>query len=406
MHLRPTVNQETTFAEAAVEILSELVSLRRELHKNPEVGLHLPATQTLILRALEGLDLEITLGKTLSSVTVVLRGSHPGPAVLLRGDMDALPVDEEPGLEYAATNGAMHACGHDLHTAGLVGAVRLLHERRMDMHGDVVFMFQPGEEGPGGAEPMLAEGVLDAAGSRVIAAYGIHVFPGPRGVFMTRPGTIMAGSNTLSVHITGKGGHGSNPVAAIDPVPVLIEVAQALQTFANRRFSAADPIVLSVTQLSAGTDAVNVIPDTATLGATIRTLSIDSFELVSREVPTMVETIARAHGCIAEVKFSQLYPVSVNDPVHAKHALRVVTRLFGGDRAVELSAPIMGSEDFSLVLQQVPGAFLFLGASPDGIDPATAAYNHAPDVQFDDAVLGDQSAALAGIAWSVLEDAR
>ncbi len=396
---------DPAFVAAGAELLPELVALRRALHASPEIGLHLPLTQGAVLRALEGLDLEITTGRGLSSVVAVLRGRRPGPAVLLRGDMDALPVQERTGLDYASTNGAMHACGHDLHTAGLVGALRLLHARREQLPGDVVFMFQPGEEDPGGAGPMIDEGLLEIAGKPIVAAYGIHVVPGRRGTFTTRPGTIMAGSNTLDIRVTGRGGHGSNPFSAIDPVPVLLEIAQALQTFANRRFPTADPIVLSVTQLATGSEAVNVIPDTATLGATIRTLSRDSFDRVARELPAMVETIARAHGCVADVDFSLLYPATVNDPEHAARALETLATLFGAERALPMPDPMMGSEDFSLVLERVPGAFILLMATPDHVDLATAAYNHSPGVLFDDAVLGDQAAALAQLAWSALAQA-
>jgi amidohydrolase len=401
MNAHPSTLRHDFAADAAV-LQPELVALRRELHAHPEVGMHLPVTQAAVLRRLEGLDLEITRGRAGSSLTVVLRGGSPGPAVLLRGDMDALPVAEHTGLDYAATNGAMHACGHDLHTAGLVGAVRLLHARRAELPGDVVFMFQPGEEGPGGAGPMIDEGLLEAAGKPLVAAYGIHVVPGPRGIFTTRPGTIMAGSNILEIRVTGKGGHGSNPSKSIDPVPVLLEIAGALQTFASRRFTAADPIVLSVTQLAAGSEAVNVIPDTATLGATIRTLSQASFDLVATELPRMVQTIARAHNCSADVDFTLLYPPTVNAPEHAKRALETLGAVFGSDRAVPMPDPMMGSEDFSLVLERVPGAFIMLMATPPDLDPATAAYNHSPEVRFDDAVLGDQAAALAHLAWSAL----
>lgn len=204
--------------EAAL-ILDELVALRRQIHRHPEVGLHLPRTQAAVLESLDGLPLEITTGRELSSVVAVLRGGAPRddgtarrPVVLLRGDMDALPVSEDSGEEFASTTGTMHACGHDLHVAGLVGAARLLSAHRNELPGDVIFMFQPGEEGPGGARPMIEEGVLEAAGGPVDAAFGIHVSGlYDRGVFLSKAGPAWAGSNVLQVTVHGRGGHASSP---------------------------------------------------------------------------------------------------------------------------------------------------------------------------------------------------
>lgn len=394
---------EHEFIHRGGELLPGLVDLRRRLHRIPEIGLELPQTQATVLEELDGLGLEVTLGRAGSSITAVLRGTGDVGSVLLRADMDALPVQEQTGLDFASVNGHMHACGHDLHAAALVGAARLLAERRDDLPGDVIFMFQPGEEGPGGAGPMIDEGVLDAAGLPVIAAYAIHMQVGSRGVFTTRPGAIMAGSNTLDITVTGTGGHGSNPSAATDPVPVIVEIAQALQTFVTRRFRVQDPVVISVTQLSTTSTAINVIPDRASLGATVRVLSAETFDRVATEVPVLAESIARAHGCRAETSFELLYPVTVNDPGRAQRAATLLARLFGEDRVREMPAPTMGAEDFSLVLERVPGAFLFLNATPPGLE-AGGGDLHSPTVIFDDTVLGDQAAALASLAWSALAE--
>ena len=257
------------FTSDAQTILPELVELRRALHADPELGLDLPRTQQKVLDALEGLPLEITTGTRTSSVTAVLRGALPGPTVLLRGDMDALPIVEETDLDFASANGNMHACGHDLHTAGLVGAAKLLSARQNELHGSVIFMFQPGEEGHGGAKIMLEEGLLTAAGEPPVAAYAIHVGPGPRGLFATRGGPVAAGSNQLTVKLRGRGGHGSQPHQTLDPVPAAAELVLALQSFVTRRFNAFDPVVLSITRLSTGDGAINVIPDSVELAATI-----------------------------------------------------------------------------------------------------------------------------------------
>ncbi|OZB82112.1 M20 family metallopeptidase [Microbacterium sp. 13-71-7] len=385
-----------TDAEA---LLPALVALRRSLHARPEAGFALPRTQRAVRDTLAGLDLEVTAGPAdFSSITAVVRGARPGPAVLLRADMDALRVQERTGLRYASVvDGVMHACGHDLHTAGLVGAARLLAARRERMSGSVVLMFEPGEEAGGGALRMIREGVLDAAGPRVEAAYGVHVLPGAAGVFSTRGGTIMAGACALEVVVEGRGGHGSRPHLAIDPVPAVAQIVLALHAFATRRFATSDPIVLSVTKL-AGSEIINAIPDTASLGATIRILSERSRRTLEAELPALAEGIAAAHGCRAAVSFRTVYPVTVNDEACARRALATIGGLLGPDRAVLAAEPSMASEDFSAVLEEVPGAFLFLGATPAGIDPDEAEMNHSPRALFDDGVLADQAAALAALA--------
>ncbi len=382
----------------------DLVKIRRQLHRNPELGLDLPQTQATVLQALEGLDLEITTGKELTSVVAVLRGGKPGPTVLLRGDMDALPIVEETGLDYASTNGNMHACGHDMHTTGLVGAARLLAAHQDDLPGNVIFMFQPGEEGHGGAEIMLREGLLDAAGEKPIAAYAIHVAPGPQGLFLTKPGTAAAGSNNLKVVVKGRGGHGSQPHQVLDPIPVAAEIILALQTFATRRFDAFDPVIISVTRME-GSEATNVIPEQATLEATVRTLSQASLERIQTEVPRLVENIAAAHGMVGEAEVQVLYPATVNAAEDTMEAIEWLYEGFGKQRVMVMPSPMMGSEDFAFVLQEVPGTFLALAASPPDVDLATAEFNHSPRVLFDDAVLGDQAAALAMLAWNKLAEA-
>ena len=390
-----------SFVEEARVLLPELVALRRALHAEPELDLDLPKTQARVLEALEGLGLEITLGRKSTSIVAVLRGAKPGPSVLLRGDMDALPVRELTGLEYASTNGSMHACGHDLHVAGLVGAAKLLAARREELAGDVIFMFQPGEEASGGAGLMIEEGLLEAAGERPVAAYGIHVAPGPLGTFSTRAGTLMAGANELRITVHGSGGHGSQPHTAKDPVPALAAIVTALQNMATRSFSVFDPIVLTVTQLEAG-DAINVIPDRARLGATVRTLSRESVDKLITRTRELADGIAASHGCTAEVDFEVNYPVTVNDGDRTREAMSELRAVFGEERVVEAENPLMGSEDFSLVLEEIPGTFLFLACTPPDVDPATAAWNHSPRVLFDDSVLGDQSAALAQLAYNRL----
>ena len=382
--------------------LGDLISLRRKLHANPELGFDLPFTQATVLDELAGLGLEITTGESLTSVVAVLKGGKPGPAVLLRGDMDALPVVEDTGLDFASENGNMHACGHDLHTAGLVGAARLLAAHREEIPGSIIFMFQPAEEVEGGAEPMIAEGVLEAAGVPVVAAYGIHVEADVRGRFTTKGGPLMAGFADLNLTIHGAGGHSSQPQATRDPVPALAEVVLALNTMTGRSFDIFDPVVVSVTQLEAA-QASNVIPDSAKLTASIRFLSAESVALLQERVTEIAENIARALRCTSEVDFQVGFPVTVNNPAESAVVLERLGSVFGSERVVEMEHPRMGSEDFSFVLQKVPGTFVFLGATPEGIDP-DAETNHSPRVVFDDGLLGDQAAALAHLAFARLVD--
>ena len=394
------VSRQAALRESAAALQPELVALRRVLHQEPEIGLELPLTQAKVLAALEGLPLEITLGEKLSSVTAVLRGALPGPVVLLRADMDALPVQETSGLPYASTvPGVMHACGHDLHTAGLVGAARLLCERREGLAGSVVFMFQPGEEGLGGAQLMIDEGVLDAAGARPVAAYALHVASSvlPHGWVATRPGPIMAAADVLTVTMRGRGGHGSTPHLALDPVPAACEAVTALQTMVTRRFDAFDPVVVTVGSFHAGT-ADNVIPDDAVFAATVRSFSPEARDRVLAEAPRLVRGIGEAHGLTVDAVVGEGYPVTVNDPAQAAYVAQAARQLLGAERYIDMPRPVAGSEDFAVIGEHVPSAYLMFGACPPDRDPFTAAYNHSPEAAFDDAVLGDAAALLAELA--------
>ncbi len=382
----------------------ELVRLRHSLHTTPELGLTLPRTQEKVLAALDGLPLEITLGKALSSITAVLRGGRPGPAVLLRGDMDALPVQENNDLPYRSqTDGQMHACGHDLHTAMLTGAAHLLSARREELAGDVVFMFQPGEEGHDGAKHMIEEGVLEAAGERPVAAYGMHVVSSvlPIGLFASRPGPLMAAADVFKVTVKGRGGHGSSPHLALDPIQAACEMVMSIQAMVTRTFNVFDPVVVTVGSFHGGTTD-NVIPDDARFEATLRTFSAGNRELARRRLVEVVEGVAAAHGLSVEADYGMGYPVTVNDTTEVEFVSRTAGELFGPGRYLVAPQPVMGSEDFSYVLENVPGAFVFLGACPPGRDPGTAPYNHSPEAQFDDSVLPDGAALYASLAMSRL----
>jgi len=321
--------------------------------------------------------------------------------VLLRGDMDALPVTEATGLPYASRfDGVMHACGHDLHTAMLVGAARLLSERRAELPGDVIFMFQPGEEGYAGADKMIGEGVLDAAGERwPAAAYALHVSSTqlPCGVFTTKPGPMLAAADIIRVTVRGRGGHASQPHLAADPIVAACEMVTALQALVTRQFDVFDPVVITVGSFHAGT-ADNVIPDEAQFLGTARSYSAAARARLRDGTIGLVNHIAEAHGLTADAEYIEEYPVTVNDEAEANFARAVAAEMFGEGRSVPKLFPMTGAEDFSYVLQHVPGAFISLGACPPERDPQTAPSNHSAEAVFDDAVLADGAALYAELA--------
>ncbi|HEX3793885.1 MAG TPA: M20 family metallopeptidase [Acidimicrobiales bacterium] len=393
----------TALLASARELESDLIALRRRLHQVPELGLHLPRTKEIVMEALVGLPVEISQHTDTSGVVATLRGEAGGghdTVVLLRGDMDALPLIEQTGLPYAVDEPRMHACGHDLHTSMLLGAARILSQWRDSLPGSVVFMFQPGEEGFDGARHMIDAGVLGAAGRMADAAYALHVNPAVLtfGTVATRGGTLLSAVGTMTVRVIGKGGHGSRPHRAKDPVPVLAEIVLALQAMVTRQFDAFDPVVLTVGVLRAGTK-FNIIPDEAYLEGTVRTFSAEQAKEVEVRATRLCTGIAASHGLQAEMEFHHLYPTTNNSPTEAARMMRVAAELFGEDSVHEYANPQPGSEDFSRVLNEVPGAMAFLGACPIDGDPTIAAYNHSAHAVYDDSVVSRGAALLAGTAW-------
>ena len=355
---------QSSILDEARTLLDDTVTLRRRIHRQPEIGLTLPRTQQVVLEALAPLGLAVRTGTKTTSVIATLEGARPGRTMLLRADMDALPLQEDTGLAFASeVKGAMHACGHDTHVAMLLSAARLLAARRASLAGRVVFMFQPGEEGYHGARVMIEEGLLDGA-HKPDAAFGLHV--GARhaaGVIATRGGAMLASGDTFQITVRGEGGHASAPHDCLDPIPVACEIVQAFQTLVTRRVNAFDPAVLTVAKIEAGTTR-NIIPETATMLGTIRTISERTRMSVLDNVRRVAEGVAAAHGAHAEVNLIRGYPVTVNDDAFAARVSRVATELLGPERVQPMATPIMGSEDFSYVLQRVTGAFAFLGTRP------------------------------------------
>jgi hippurate hydrolase len=353
----------------AREMLPDAVRLRRRIHAKPELGLDLPLTTAAVLEGLEGLDVQVDKGPSTSGLIVSLTGTKPGSqsgrTILLRGDMDALPMPEATGLEFASEfEGRMHACGHDAHTAMLVQAVHLLHRRRDELSGTIKFMFQPGEEGHHGARYMIEDGLLDLD-PKPDAAFALHITPNLRaGAITGKAGPMLASADKWIITIKGRGGHASMPHLAADPIPVMFEIGLALNAMATRRFDVFDPIVLTCAKVSSGTTN-NVIPESAEMVGTLRTCSEHSREQARKGIERVAKNVAAAHLCEAIVEIEPGYPVTVNDAEFTAFARGVAVDLLGAEHYVPAPAPIMGAEDFSYVLQRMPGCMMFLGVMPE-----------------------------------------
>ena len=403
----------STLRDEAKDILSEAVALRRTLHSWPELGNHLPATRETVCESLDNLPVDLTLHETTSGIAAVLEGGRPGHTVLLRADMDALPMPEDTGLDFASkVDGAMHACGHDAHTAMLVGAAKLLSARKADIPGRVLFMFQPGEEGFGGAKFMLEEGLLnlghraDGTESPVTGAYALHITSSlPAGFIAAKGGPMMASSDSMVIRVKGRGGHASQPHLALDPIPVACEMVQALQLMVTRSVDVFDPSVVTIARITAGTTS-NVIPEVAEIEGTIRAVSERTRTKVVDGLRRVVEGIASAHGCEVTIEYHNGYPVTVNDVNGAEFSMNVAKELIGEQQVLRMPNPVMGAEDFSYVLNQVPGSMMFLGATPHGTDPFAAAPNHSNRVYFEEDAMVNGMAVYAGMALRHLSGSR
>jgi hippurate hydrolase len=403
----------TELREQANDQLSAAVDLRRRLHQWPEVGNQLPITRDTVLGALEGLPLDLTLHHKTSGVGALLTGAKPGPTILLRGDMDALPMPEDTGLDFSSkVDGTMHACGHDTHTAMLVGAAKMLSERRDDLAGRVLFMFQPGEEGHHGAKYMLDEGLLDVAPmadgtpSPVTGAFALHITSAmPVGMLSVKGGAIMASSDHMLITVHGRGGHASEPHRALDPIPIACEIVQSMQTMVTRRIDVFDPSIITVGRITAGTTN-NVIPETAVIEGTIRAVSEATRKRVHAGIQRVAEGIAAAHEATVTVDITLGYGVTANDNSFASFATDAAAEIVGADHVFQMPHPVMGAEDFSYVLEAVPGSMMFLGGTAPDVNPGTAAPNHSNRVMFDEHAMAAGMAIYSAVAIRHLESAR
>ena len=384
---------EVDWVAAAEAIQADTIGLRRALHREPELGLDLPKTKLRLLDALAPLGLRIRESERTSGIMALLDTGRPGPTVLLRGDMDALPMTEATELPFrSAQPGRMHACGHDGHSAMVLGAARALTAARDRLKGRILFMFQPGEEGWHGARIMIEEGLLDDPAPDL--AYALHVWPTlARGKVMGRAGTLLAAHDTFEIEIIGRGGHGSMPHDALDPVPIACEAVLALQSAVTRRFSVADPAVVSICSIAGGTTD-NVIPGKVVLKGTLRALSLKTRDKARAVVEQVFGGVAAAHGAEAAIRLKPGFPPTICAPEAVDRARTVTARLFGDEAWVDMAFPTMGAEDFSYVLQKLPGAMLLLGIGSEGADQPL----HSDRFILDESMLANGVALLCGLA--------
>jgi len=389
--------------ERARAILPEIVDARRRIHRHPELGLELPETQRLVVERLKALGLEPRLGRGLTSVTAVIGADRPGRTVLLRADMDALPMPEDSGVEFASeVPGVMHACGHDTHVAMLLGAARLLVDAAADdpaaLPGPVLLMFQPGEEGFAGARVMLEQGVLDGLDPTTTRGLAVHISARyPAGELHSKPGPMQASADNFFITIHGRGGHASTPHLAADPIPVAAELILAMQSAVTRSVDVFDPAVLTVAHVAAGTTH-NVIPERAFLEGTFRCVSDARRAAMPALIRRVAEGVAAAHGLAVDVRFQEIYPVSMNDPEVFEQVRAIAVDLVGESEVHTMAAPIMPAEDWSFVLQRIPGVMVDLGARPRDRELEGYPQNHSSAVVFDEDAMAVGAALYAKAA--------
>jgi hippurate hydrolase len=387
--------------DAARDLSDEIVALRRAIHAEPELGLHTPLTMAKVRDALSDLPLEWRVGTSTTGSVAVLKGAREGQKVLLRGDMDALPMDENTGLDFASTiAGRMHACGHDTHTAMLAGAARLLCSKQDEIPGEVHFMFQPGEEGHHGARFMIEDGLID---DDLGAAFALHIMPNAQfGVLGSRSGPLLAAADQFEITVQGAGGHASMPHDTQDPIPVAAEIVLAIQGMVTRRFNAQEATIVTVAKLESGS-TFNVIPDNALLMGTIRTLSPERRAAAREATAKLAQGIAEAHGMTANIRLIEGFPPTINDARAVALGAEVARSVSGKDGFLELADPIMGAEDFSYVLQRTPGAMFFLGVAGEGTDWRNCCAIHSSRMMVDESAMPIGTAWLSGCALQYLE---
>lgn len=398
----PALEKMPTLPPDVDEIVPGVIADRRHIHEHPELGFEETETAAFVAQRLESLGAEdIRTGIAKTGITALIRGTKPGPdkCVLLRADMDALPIDEEVEADYASkTPGVMHACGHDAHTAMLLGAARILMDRRDQFSGTVKLLFQPSEEANGGgAQPMIDAGVLQDP--HVDACFGQHLMsPVPTGYIGVTPGPIQASADSFEITVQGKGGHGAMPHETVDPIMVGADIISGLRSIVARNVDPLDSVVVSVCGFHSG-KAYNVIPDKAVMGGTVRTFSNENRDLAEHRLKQIAEGIAAAQGASVTVDYQRGYPPTVNDVAMARLAASAVAKVVGEDNVFEMK-PIMPAEDMSYFLLERPGCYFMTGCRNE--ERGITWPHHHPKFDVDEEALGIGVAALVSVAMEYL----
>lgn len=412
-----TINSKDKISQAADKIESKVIAWRRDFHEHPELGNNEKRTAEIVAKHLQSLGIEVKTGVAKTGVVGILKGGKPGPVVALRADMDALPVTERGDLPFKSNVkaqyngqevGVMHACGHDSHTAILMGVAEVLAGMKADLKGTVKFIFQPAEEGApageeGGAELMVKEGVME--NPKVDVAFGLHIWAQTEvGQINYRPGGMMAGVNDMKITVNGRQAHGASPWSSIDPIVVSAQIINNLQTIVSRNLNITENAgVVTIGSIHAGVRS-NIIPEQAEMLGTMRYLSASDGKLIEERIRQIVTKTAEANGAVAEIKlpYSSRYPVTFNDVSLTEKMIPSLQRIAGANN-VNLVPAVTGAEDFSFFQEKVPGLFFFLGGMPKGKDSKTAPSHHTPDFFIDESAFKLGVKALTGLTVDYMD---